>query len=108
MLFFLHSTTADGDYINSVQNITFDDGHNNRNFSVDLVDNKIAESDESFEVFLKLIPNNPYDVIIGEPSVVTVIIYDDEIPSKAFIMGFHFYSPFLHVTNTCMSLDRIG
>ena len=84
----VHSTTADGDYISLVQNITFDNGSNNSNFSVELVDNKIAESDESFEVFIKLIPDSPYDVKLGDPSVVRVYIYDDDvpIPSKILIM----------------------
>ena len=59
------------------------------------MDNNIAESDESFEVFLKLIPNNPYDVKIGEPSVVTVTIYDNEVPSKTFHHGLLFYISFL-------------
>ena len=86
ILFF---STANGDYINSIQNITFDNA-DSRNFSVALVDNNIAESDESFEVFLQLIPDSPYDVILGEPSVATVIINDDEVPSENPIMGYHY------------------
>ena len=91
-------STANGDYIDSIQNITFDNA-NSRNFSVVLVDNNIAESDESFEVFLQLIPNSPYDVKLGEPSVATVIINDDEVPSENSIMG-NFCIP-LHKCSQC-------
>lgn len=93
---FLYSTTADGDYVSTVQNITFDNV-DSRNFSVDLVDNQIAESDESFEVFLTLIPNSPYDVKLDEPSVATVTIYDDEVPSETSII----YRLSLHKCSQC-------
>ena len=44
----------------------------------------LAEDDEIFEVFLKLIPNSPFNVTIGEPSIATGIIFDDDMPSKIF------------------------
>ena len=50
-------------------------------FTVTIFNDSLAESDESFEVFLKLHPDSP-DVIIGEPSVATGTIFDDEAPSK--------------------------
>ena len=42
----------------------------------------LAEDDEIFEVFLKPIPDSPFNVMIGEPSVSTGIIFDDDVPSK--------------------------
>ena len=77
----LHSTTADVDYVTLVQNITFDSGENSQVISVAIGDDQIAESDETFEVFLKPIPNSPYDVMIDEASVAVGTIFDDEIPS---------------------------
>ena len=64
-----------------VRNITFNSGVISNVFTVTIINNPIAESDESFEVFLKQLPDSP-DVIIGEPSVATGTIFDDEIPSK--------------------------
>ena len=64
-----------------VQNITFDSGENSKVISVAIGDDQIAESDETFEVFLKPIPNSPYDVIIDEASVAVGTIFDNEIPS---------------------------
>jgi len=65
-----------------VQNITFSSGIDSVTISVDIVNDIIPESDETFEVFLKSLPGN--DVVIGEPSVAVGIILDDEIPSKTF------------------------
>ena len=63
------------------RNITFESGENSQDFSVAIRDDQIAESDETFEVFLKPIPNSPYDVMIDEASVAVGTIFDDEIPS---------------------------
>ena len=81
---FASSTTADVDYISLVQNLTFNGGIGTRTFTVDIVNDTTAENDETFEVYLKPIPNSPYNVIIGEPSIATGIIFDDDIPSKTF------------------------
>ena len=70
------------------------------------MDNKIAESDESFEVFLELLPNSSSDVILGEPSVATVTIYDDEVPSENSVVGY-FYSPLHKCSQCCIELDVI-
>jgi len=80
--FTIYPTTADIDYITLVQNITFSSGVNSATISVDIVNDTIPESDETFEVFLKALPGN--DVVIGEPSVAVGTIFDDEIPSKTF------------------------
>jgi len=42
----------------------------------------LAEDDEIFEVFLKPISDSPSNVMIGEASVSTGIIFDDDMPSK--------------------------
>ena len=63
-----------------VQNIIFNRGEISRSFVVNIINDTIAESDESFEVFLKLTPDSS-GVIIGEPSVATGTIIDDEILS---------------------------
>ena len=81
ILFQFNSTTADVDYVTLVQNITFDSGQNSQIISVAIGDDQIAESDETFEVFLKPIPNSPYDVMIDEASVAVGTIFDNEIPS---------------------------
>ena len=81
----LHFTTADVDYITLVQNITFDSGETSNIVSVDIQDDQIAESDESFEAFLKPLSNSPYDVRIDEASVAVGIIFDNEIPSKILL-----------------------
>ena len=64
-----------------IRNITFDSGENSKIISVAIRDDQIAESDETFEVFLKPMPNSPYDVMIDESSVAMGTIFDDEIPS---------------------------
>ena len=69
-----------------VQDITFNSGEISRTFVVDILNDTIAESDESFEVFLKLTPDSS-GARIGEPSVATGTIFDDEIPSKTFTVG---------------------
>ena len=75
-----------------VQDITFNRGEISRSFVVDIINDTVAENDESFEVFLKLIPDSS-GVIIGESSVATGTIIDDEVPSKnIFTMSFHFAS----------------
>jgi len=65
-----------------VQNITFNSGVNSAIIFVDIVNDTIPESDETFEVFLKPLPGN--NVVIGELSVAVGTIFDDEIPSKTF------------------------
>ena len=55
------------------------------------MDDSIAEGDEAFEVFLKLLPDST-GVTIGQPSVATGIIFDDEMPSKTFTMSSGFAS----------------
>ena len=77
----LHPSIADVDYVTLIRNITFDSGENSKDFSVAIRDDQIAESDETFEVFLKPIPNSLYDVMIDESSVAMGTIFDDEIPS---------------------------
>lgn len=47
------------------------------------MDDGVAEGNESFEVFLKVLPESP-DVVIGQPSVATGVIIDDEVLSKTF------------------------
>ena len=78
----MYSTAADVDYVTLVQNITFDSGESSQDVFVAIRDDQIAESDETFEVFLKPISNSPHDVRIDEASVAVGIIFDDEIPSK--------------------------
>ena len=68
-----------------VLNITFDSGEVSSIFAVNIINDSIAESEESFEVFLKLIPGSS-GVVIGEPSVATGTIFDDEIPSKIYLL----------------------
>jgi len=88
-LFCLHSTTADVDYVTLVQNITFNIGGDPIIVSVDIVNDTISEPDETFEIFLKPLPGD--DVVIGQPSVATGTIFDDERPSKTL----YFYDLFL-------------
>ena len=73
-----------------VQDITFNLRGDPIIVSVDIVNDTIFERDESFEIFLKPIPGD--DVVIGEPSVATGIILDDERPSKTSL---YFYDLFL-------------
>ena len=65
--------------------LTFDGIDNSQVVSVNITDDLIAESDESFEVFLKLVPGS-LDVVLGNPSVAIGTIFDDEIPSKTVII----------------------
>ena len=97
---FFHFTTADVDYITLVQNtITFDSGETSKVFSVNIQDDQIAESDESFEVFLKPISNSPYDVMIDEASVAVGIIFDNEIPSKILLAAYSYIVDFCLQSN---------
>ena len=64
--------------------LTFNGSDNSQVVSINITDDLIAESDESFEVFLKLIPGSP-NVILGNPSVAIGTILDNEILSKIFI-----------------------
>ena len=91
-LFCFCSTTADVDYISLVQNITFDSGETSKVFSVAIRDDQIAESDETFEVFLKSLSNSPYDVRIDETSVAVGIIFDNEIPSKSLLAAYTWWT----------------
>ena len=79
-----YSVTADVDYVSVVQNLTFNAETGRRTFSVSIIDDTLAEDDEIFEVILKPIPNSSFNVMIGEPSVATGIIFDDDIPSKTY------------------------
>ena len=68
----------------------FSPGEDRKVIHVNITDDLIAERDESFEVFLKLVPDSP-NVILGNPSVATgTIIDDDDELSTYFIMEFHF------------------
>ena len=96
---FFHCTTADVDYITLGQVITFDSGETSKVFSVDIQDDQIAESDESFEVFLKPISNSPYDVRIDEASVAVGIIFDNEIPSKLLLAAYSYMADFCLQSN---------
>jgi len=78
--FTIYPTTADIDYVTLVQNITFSSVVDSTIISVDIVNDTIPESDETFEVFLKPLPGD--DVVIGERSVAVGTIFDDEIPSE--------------------------
>ena len=69
-----------------VQNIIFASGETSNVFTVTIINDTIAESNESFEVFLKLLPGST-GVTIGQPSVATGIIIDDEVPGKTFVMS---------------------
>ena len=80
-------STANVDYVTVVEDITFDSGEINQVFDVSIINDSVAEREESFEVFLKLIPGSS-GVVIGEPSVANGIIFDDEILSKTFTRGF--------------------
>ena len=81
----MYSIAADVDYVTLVQNITFDSGESSQDFSIAIINDQIAESDETFEVFLKSLSDSPYDVRIDEGSVAVGIIFDDEIPSKLLL-----------------------
>jgi len=67
-----------------VQNIIFNAGSDSIIISVKIVNDRISEPDESFEVFLKPLPGD--DVIIGKPSVAVGTIFDDERPSKTLFI----------------------
>lgn len=80
----LYFSTADVDYDNlTALIVTFNIGEISRVISVTITDDGVAEDDESFEVFLKPIPDTT-DVIIGEPSVAVGIIVDNDTTSKEF------------------------
>jgi len=70
------------DYTSVITNITFNNGDNGIVFAVPITNDDIAEADETFEVFLKNIPDNPYKIIFDDPSVAVGTIFDDEIPSE--------------------------
>ena len=82
-----------------VRDITFDIGEISKVFTVTIINDTVAESDESFEVFLKLIPDSS-DMMIGEPSVATGTIFDDEIPSKIFTRPFIVHPLLLFIVYT--------
>ena len=65
-----------------VTNITFNNGDNSHDFVVPITNDGIREADETFEVFLKNIPDSPYNVIFADPSVAVGTIIDNEIPSE--------------------------
>lgn len=78
----LYFSTADVDYDNlTALIVTFNIGEISRVISVTITDDGVAEDNESFEVFLKPIPDTT-DVIIGEPSVAVGIIVDNDTTSK--------------------------
>jgi len=65
-----------------VTNITFNNGVNSNVFDVPITNDDIPEANETFEVFLKKLPDSPLNVIFDDPSVAVGTIFDDEIPSK--------------------------
>lgn len=69
------------DYDTLVQNVTFNKGDTSRVVYVTINDDTMPENDELFEVFIKTIPDYP-DVVIGQPSVATGTILDNDLPSK--------------------------
>ena len=89
----LYFSTADADFVTLVRNITFNSGEIRNTFTVEINVDDIAENDEVFEVVLKSLPDSPR-VTIGEPSVATGTIIDDQIPSKIFYNRFLFYIHF--------------
>ena len=95
----IHSSAANVDYVTVVQDITFASGEISKVFTVDIINDTIAESEESFEVFLKLISGSS-GVIIGEPSVATGTIIDDEVLSKTFTKAFIVHPLLLFVIYT--------
>ena len=64
-----------------VQNITFASGVISNVFTVTIINDSLSESDESFEVFLKFLPSSE-GFMLGQPSVATGTIIDNEIPGK--------------------------
>ena len=66
---------ADVDYTSVVANITFNSGVNSSVFAVPITNDDIPEADETFEVFLKNIPDGPYNVIFDDPSVAVGTIH---------------------------------
>ena len=83
---YLYFSPADIDYVTLVQNIVFVSGETSNVFTVTIINDTIAESNELFEVFLKLLPGST-GVAIGQPSIATGIIVDDEVPGKIFAMS---------------------
>lgn len=74
-----------------VQNITFNSGETSKVISITIADDGVAEDDESFEVFLKPLPDSP-DVVISQPSVaVGTIIDNNTISMKFYNEPYHFY-----------------
>ena len=95
------STIADVDYVTLVQDLVFNSGEDHKVFSADIINDLIAESDESFEVFLKVTRDSP-NVRIGQPSAAVGTIIDDDVLSKYFTMRFHFavyicFSCYIHL-----------
>ena len=63
----------------------FNPGEDSKDIFVNITDDLIVERDELFEVFLQRTPDSP-NVILGNPSVATgIIIDDDEISMHSFI-----------------------
>ena len=79
-------TIAGVDYTSVVTNITFNNGVNSNVFAVPITNDDIPEANETFEVFLKNIPDGPYNVIFDDPSVAVGTIVDDDTPCKTFII----------------------
>ena len=73
-----------------MEDIVFNPDEVSKVIYVNITDDLIVERNESFEVFLKLTPESP-NVILGNPSVATgIIIDDDDELSTHFIMESHF------------------
>jgi len=79
-----------------VNNITFNSGVNSTTFDVPITNDDIPENDETFEVFLKNIPDSPNNVIFADPSVAVGTIFDDEIPSKNTVHHHQFIKNVVH------------
>jgi len=65
-----------------VTNIIFNNGVNSNVFAVPITNDDIPEANETFEVFLKNIPDSSLNVIFDDPLVAVGTIIDDERPSE--------------------------
>ena len=63
----------------------FNPGESSQVIFVEINDDRIVEFDEDFEVFLMVIPDSP-NVVLGNPSVATGIIIDDDALSKYYFI----------------------
>jgi len=87
----IYSTSLAGvDYTSVVTNITFNNGVDSTVFTVPIINDDVPETNETFEVFLKNIPDSPYKVIFDDPSVaVGTIVDDDTSPCKKLLLYYY-------------------